>query len=160
MENKGHPLGAAGITYISTGMNLNMINDYRFDRKNKDTGKGVLYSMFATRIKTHFNNLENIKDNSEFKYHLFYEKYLPNLNPAKSIYVNLFVPDENKIEHFLHRSFISSMESEFILQYGIKYGRLPVMNLDEQYDRSPINKQSVSGSMREFVSHNSLTKFL
>ena len=30
MENKGHTLGPSGITYIATGMNLNMINDYRF----------------------------------------------------------------------------------------------------------------------------------
>jgi flavin-dependent dehydrogenase len=30
MENHGHPIGNAGITYIATGMNLNMVNDYRF----------------------------------------------------------------------------------------------------------------------------------
>jgi hypothetical protein len=36
MENKGHTLGPSGITYIATGMNLNMINDYRFiDIKNR-----------------------------------------------------------------------------------------------------------------------------
>jgi hypothetical protein len=145
---------------IYFGMSGGMMNDYKFDRKNKHTGRGVLYSTFATRIKTHFNHLENIRDNSESKYHLFHEKCLPSLNPAKSIYVNLFVPDENKVEQFLHRSFISSMESEFILQYGFKYGRLPVMNLDEQYDRSPIDIQSASGSMRDFVSRNSLTEFL
>jgi hypothetical protein len=145
---------------IYFGMSGGMVNDYRFDRKNKITGRGISYSTFAGRIKTHFNHLENVKGTSESKYYLFHEKYMPILNPSKSIYVNLFVPDENKIKHFLHRSFISSMESEFILQYGIKYGRLPIMNLDEQYDRSPIDTQSVSGSMRDFVSRNSLTEFL
>jgi hypothetical protein len=157
-DDHGYPIDVEDTIYF--GMSGGMMNDYKFDRKNKHTGRGVLYSTFATRIKTHFNHLENIRETSESKYHLFHEKCLPSLNPAKSIYVNLFVPDENKIEQFLHRSFISSMESEFILQYGFKYGRLPVMNLDEQYDRSPIDKQSVSGSMREFVSRNSLTEFL
>ena len=145
---------------IYFGMSGGMMNDFRFDRKNKTTGRGVLYSTFATRIKTHFNHLENVRDISEAKYHLFHEQYMPSLNPGKQLYVNLFVPDENKIEHFLHRSFISSMESEFILQYGFKYGKLPVMNLDEKYDRSPIDTLSVSGNMRDFVSRNSLTEFL
>jgi hypothetical protein len=145
---------------IYFGMSGGMMNDYKFDRKNKRTGRGVLYSTFAGRIKIHCNNLEKMKSVCETRYRLFHEKCLPSLNPHKNLYFNLFVPDENKIESFLHRSFISSMESEFILQYGLKYGRLPVMNLDEQYDRSPIDIQSVSGSMRDFVSRNSLIEFL
>jgi tryptophan halogenase len=36
MENGEHPLDRAGIPYIATGMNLNMMNDYRFlDIKNR-----------------------------------------------------------------------------------------------------------------------------
>jgi hypothetical protein len=78
MENKGHPLGAAGITYISTGMNLNMINDYRFmDIKNRinptivEEINKVIYLWEERKLKWNMasNNSKTMKQYLLEKYH-------------------------------------------------------------------------------------------
>lgn len=145
---------------IYFGMSGGKKNDYAFDRKNKNTGRGKTYSLFASRIKTHFMYLERDTGECENKYKLFHETYLPQLNVDREIYVNLFVPDENKVKSFLRRPFISAIESEFILQYGHNFSKLPLMNIDEKYDRDDSNIYSVSGSIRDFASRNNLEAFL
>jgi hypothetical protein len=145
---------------IYFGMSGGMKNDYSFDRKNKLTGRGKMYSKFAGRIKKHFMYLEKSKDCPERRYELFHETYLPRLNSGRQLYVNLFVPDESKVEDFLCRSYISAIESEFILQYGYNFGKLPLMNIDENYEKNKVCIHSVSGKIRHFANNNNLSEFL
>lgn len=133
--------------------------DYVFDRKNKKTGRGKYYTQFAKRIKTHAMYLEKENPKSDFKYHLFHEIYRPSLQPEKQVFVNLFVPDDNKVKDFMKRPFISAIESDFILQYACKFNRLPLLNIDEKFDRDSIVTSTISGQIKEFAIKNSLMEF-
>ncbi len=145
---------------IYFGMSGGKKVDYAWDRKNKDTGRGKYYTLFASRIKTHLMYLEKYNPKSDNKYHLFHEEYMPDLNPHKQLFINLFVPDENRISGFMQRPFISAVESDFILQYGYKFNKLPLMNIDEKYDRTETDKDSVAGQIKVFAIKNNLSEFL
>jgi len=145
---------------IYFGMSGGKKVDYFFDRKDKTTGRGKTYTLFASRIKTHFMYLQKYGNSNEEKYNLFHETYLPSLNRDRQFFVHLFVPNENMVEDFLQRPFISAIESDFILQYGCKFKKIPLMNIDEKYDRYTGYINSVSGKIRDFSECNSLSEFL
>lgn len=145
---------------IYFGMSGGKKMDFAFDRKNKTTGRGKVYSLFASRIKTHFMHLERYNPKSERKYHLFHEEYMPDLNPHKQLFIHLFVPDDNRVKDFMRRPFISAIESDFILQYGCKFDKLPLMNIDEKYDRTESDTDSVAGQIKDFAIKSNLMEFL
>lgn len=131
-----------------------------FDLKNRETGQGVYYSQFGSRIKKHMIHLSNYNPKSEYKYHKFHEQYQPKKNPYKNLYVHVFIPDEKRMPEFIRRCYISAIESDFILQYGYKHGRLPVMNVDEVYDRQRIDPDSVAGQIKLKPKDHNLEAFL
>jgi len=130
-----------------------------FDRKDKNTNRGEYSTLFKKRMKTHFSNLETKKEKfREKKYELFHEKYCPEFDTEKQIFVYVTVPGSD-VRPFLKRALLSLAESEYIYAYGERFGKLPLMNLDEQHLETRLENSFSNIKMKNFQ-FDTLSKFL
>jgi len=60
---------------------------------------------------------------------LYFEHYRPDEQPQKERYVGIAIPRDDMDETPM-RSFVSTVESEFIFLYTKKFNKTPLLNFD------------------------------
>jgi hypothetical protein len=129
-----------------------------YDKKNKtSSGKkrgGEIVTGLQKRLITHNGYLKELKDNDK-KSKMFFEHFRPQNQPQKERYVGIGIPGEHMDETPM-RSFVSTVESEFIFLYTKKFNKTPLLNLDEE---SKPRRKAGSHSMR-VMSSPSLLPFI
>ena len=152
-DDKVLPYELEDTFYVGISGGKKGVSTMTYDLKDNNTGRGMLYTNFAKRMKTHFSNFEKYDNFTENKYELFHEKYHPHLNKNKQIYVNLCLPGP-ETKDVMIRSYMSLVESEFIYLYGLRFDTLPLMNLAEQEGKK-FKEGSVSQKkLLEYMSGN------
>ena len=130
-----------------------------FDRKDKNTNRGEIKTLFKSRMKTHFRNLDKrLYQHDEDKYELFHNFYEPQFNRDRKIFVYVAVP-QDYIKNTQRRALLSLAESEYIYSYGQRFDKMPLMNLDEQDQCERIHNSVSEKRMRNFEV-NTLEKFV
>jgi len=118
-----------------------------YDKKNKtSSGKkrgGEIVTGLQKRLISHNGYLKELKDNDK-KSKMFFEHFSPQNQPQKERYVGIGIPSVDMGETPM-RSFVSTVESEFIFLYTKKFNKTPLLNLDEE---SKPRRKAGSHSMR------------
>ena len=124
-----------------------------------DSNKDKFFTAFEYRQKTHWRMLLKINDTFDPKYLPFHEKYLPEENTHKTIFMNICVPGDLLQKQHV-RGYLSVVEQEFIYMYQRRWNGPPLLNLAENTTtRKTGNDESNSGKLREFTRKNNLNKF-
>ncbi len=156
-DSKIMPYELSHTFYI--GMSGGLKEEYYFDRKNKHTGKGTLYTSFAKRNNFHWPFLERLNKKSPKKYRIFHEAYKTEQTEGE-VYQHIYVPVK-EMQQKLLRCYLSKIESDFIYYYANRYEDVPMLNFAENGTISRIfDVESVSARYKEFVSQNDLSEFL
>ena len=99
------------------------------------------HNSYLRELKTTFSKSRNVL-NKRSK--LYFEYYRPDEQPQKERYVGIGIPSVDMDETPM-RSFVSTVESEFIFLYTKKFNKTPLLNLDEE---SKPRRKAGSHSMR------------
>jgi hypothetical protein len=141
------------------GMSGGLKDEYYFDRKNKHTGKGTLYTSFAKRMNFHWPFLVELNYKSPIKYRMFHESYKTEQTRGQ-VYQHIYVPVKEMKQKIL-RCYLSKIESDFIYYYANRFDDVPMLNFAENGNISRVNDvNSISARYKEFVSKNDLSEFL
>jgi hypothetical protein len=116
-----------------------------WDRKDKNTGRGMLQTTFKCRMKNHSSNkIKNIKK---------------GLKPNELVCVYIITP-KKFMEETMIKTWLLQSESEMITNYSYIHGDVPEHNKAHKSKSSNKNSNSVSQIETRKIMENSLVRFI
>ena len=150
------PKECKDVFYIGKSGGSDSIANLFYDQKNKKNKKGRTYTLLKLRIKKHMQEL--VKDEpSEEKYKFFKEYYQPHLNRKKQFFISFCIPEN--VNEDLKRSWIGAKEQELILDYGYRFGKPPLLNLESLDPEFKKKNNSISNSYINSLINGNIDKF-